>query len=96
MAMSSVSPASSNVIQQQQAATVARQSAPKPAERPSESEVAAKAKESQMRTQQAQTQQAQRTETQRSEAQTPRRAEQPKPVVNAQGQKLGSIINESA
>lgn len=96
MAMSSVSPATSTMVQQQQAATAARQAPPKPAERPTESEMAAKAKESQMRTQQAQVQQNQRSETQRSEAQAPRRAEQPKPVVNAQGQKLGSIINESA
>jgi hypothetical protein len=80
MDVSSVSSTTTSVVQQQQ-----------PAERSRDAESADQLREAQVRAQQQARQQAQ--ETQRNEAQ---RVEQPKPVVNAQGQKTGTIINTTA
>jgi len=94
MAMSAVSSVTTSAIQQQQPAA-ARQPEFKPAERPRESDDASKVRATQTKTQQTQQAQAQQQvqEAQRTEAQRPA---QPKPVVNAQGQKMGGIINTSA
>jgi hypothetical protein len=82
MDVSSISSATTSSVQQQQPAV-------RQAERSSDTESADKIREAQIQAQQTQSQQ----EAQRSEAQ---RVEQPKPVVNAQGQKTGSIINTTA
>jgi hypothetical protein len=90
MALSSVSPATSSAVQQQQPAV--RQAEQKPVERPRDTESADQIREAQTRAQQTRARQ-QAQETQRNEAQ---RVEQPRPVTNAQGQKTGTIINDSA
>jgi hypothetical protein len=80
MAISSVS-AASGAVQQQQKVAVAKEPQQAPAERPRESGEATVASAPQPPVQQV--------------AQ-PQRAEAPKPVVNAQGQKTGTIINTAA
>jgi len=90
MAVNSVGSTNSAVQQQLLAA---KQSQPELAERPSESHDAARASEAQATTnQQAQVVRAERSDP----TERPERTEQPKPVVNAQGQKIGNIINTTA
>ena len=94
MEMSRVSSATTSAVQQQQPAA-ARQAETKPVERPRESEAAGKLGETQARTQQIQQSQA-RQQVQDVQRIGSQQSEQPKPVVNAQGQKIGSIINTTS
>jgi hypothetical protein len=83
MEISGISAATTNSVQQQQ---VDRSRASESASRISETQV--QAQRVQQTQERQQVQEAQRTASQQ--------AEQPKPVVNAQGQKIGSIINTTS
>jgi hypothetical protein len=93
MEISATSSATSSAVQQQLAA--ARQVEVKPAERSRENDAANKLGETQVRTQQIQQSQA-RQQVQEAQRTASQQSEQPKPVVNAQGQKIGSIINTTS
>ena len=90
MAINSVGSTSSAV---QQPLMAAKQSQPEMAEYPHENIDAARAREAQVATnQQAQVRRAEISK----QAERPERTEQHRPVVNAQGQKTGTIINTTA
>lgn len=90
MAVNSVGSTSSAVQQQMLAAKPAQ---PELAGRPRESSDAARVSETRAKTvQQARVARAERAD----RTERPERTEQPGPVVNAQGQKIGNIINTTA
>lgn len=95
MAINAVSSAASNALQQQPAA--ARQAEFKTAERPRESDAANKVRDTQAQVQTQQTKQVQaRQQVQEAQRAEVQRSEQPKPVVNAQGQRTGTILSTTA
>lgn len=91
MAIDSVGSAASAVQQQVPARQVQPQASPPPPERSREEGGEVVSRESQPTTVQAAPQQASV-----QQAERPEQPEQLKPVVNAQGQKTGTIINTSA
>ena len=86
MAISSVSTATSGGVQQQYASQ--RQS--------QETERSREPRSCTETTREMQTQAAERSSAQSRRVESSQRPEQPKPVVNAQGQKTGTIINTTA